>query len=33
MEVLVQGTHDKVVTSLLVERGVPKKWIQFVKGK
>lgn len=33
-EVLVQGTHDKVVQDLLVsEQGIPRKWISVEKGR
>lgn len=28
MEVMVQGKQIKVVVDLLVEKGVPKKWIE-----
>jgi translation initiation factor 2D len=27
-EVMVQGNQVKVVTNVLVERGVPRKWIK-----
>jgi translation initiation factor 2D len=30
MEVLVQGKQIKAVTTLLLSRGVPKKWIESV---
>jgi len=28
VEVMVQGNQVKVITGVLLERGVPKKWIK-----
>lgn len=29
MEVMVQGTHEKLVVDMLVDLGVPKKWTKI----
>ncbi|CDZ98176.1 Filamentous baseplate protein Ligatin, contains PUA domain [Phaffia rhodozyma] len=31
-EVMVQGTHDKLIVDLLIELGVPRKWTKVVKA-
>jgi translation initiation factor 2D len=28
-EIMVQGKHFKVVTDLLITKGVPKQWIEI----